>query len=43
MARGHLDGLADYETAKVLKEDCDNCKGHNSRVRRLRELRKVYR
>ena len=43
MARGHLEGLADYMTAEVLKEGCENCEGQNSEVRSLRELQKVYR
>ena len=43
MAWGHLNGLVDCVTAKILKEDCKNCKGQNSGVKSLRKLQKVYR
>ena len=43
MARGHLDGLADYVTTEVLKEGRKNCKGWDFGVRNLSELPKVYR
>ena len=43
MAQNHLNGLGNCGTAEVQKKDYENCKGQNSGVRSLRELRKVYR
>ena len=42
MARGHLDGLADYVTTEVLKEGCENREDQNFGIRSLRELRKIH-